>query len=86
MKKDGVKYCRRQKGLSVSENQQKKQKTRLHKLTMEVFQAQTVPNIVKDDESYFIFSGAEIPTNKGLYPGSGDAVPYTVRIAPTGKF
>ena len=85
-KKAGVKYCRRQKRPNPSEGQQKSQKTRLRRLTREVFKAKGDPEIAMDDESYFTFSGAEMPANKSFYAAAGDAVHYAVRIAPQGKF
>ena len=86
LKQEGVKYRKRQKGPNPSESQQKTQKTRLRKLTRDVLKAQTTPDIVMDDESYFTFSGSEMPANRGFYAGAGDAVPDAVRIAPQGKF
>ena len=85
-KKAGVKYRRRQKEPNPSRGQQKSQKTRLRRLTKKVFTAKGDPEIVMDDESYFTFSGAEMPANKGFYAAAGDAVHYAVRIAPQGKF
>ena len=51
-----------------------------------IFTAQSATDIVVDDESYFTFSGAHMPENRGFSGGAGDAVSYRVSIAPKGKF
>ena len=57
LQKGGLKYRKRQKGPKSVNDPTKAHKTRIRRLKGDVFKAETAPDIVMDDESYFAFTG-----------------------------
>ena len=86
LQKNNIKYKKRIKAPEVTPEQKKRQKTRIRRLARGSLSRSTELEVVMDDESYFTFSGSDMPANSGFYAGPGGDVPDDVRFRPVGKF
>ena len=86
LKEHNIKYRKRTKIPLVTPEQQKRQKTPIRRLSRGRFSAGRDLDVVMDDESYFTFSGTDVPANAGYYVGPDGDVPDSVRFRPVGKF
>ena len=86
LKDNGLKYKKRVKVPEITPEQQKRQKSRLRRLARGALSPGTACDIVMDDESYFTFSGTDVPANAGFYTGPDGDVPDNVRFRPKGKY
>ena len=71
---------------NASENQQNAQKTKIRRPTGDALKVSETPEAVIDSESYFTFSGSEMPANASFYAGAGNVIPHTVKFQFLAKF
>jgi hypothetical protein len=74
IKRDGLRSFKKQRAPVVSEKQVPVQKTRNDRLYRHILSSSVEPQIIMDDESYFTFSGGDMPGNDHYYAyerGSG---------------
>ena len=81
LKESGLKYKQRVK---VPETRATKtaKKTRLRRLARDPFSPATDCDVVMDDESYFTFSGSDVPASAGFYVGPDGDASDNVRFRP----
>ena len=86
LKESGLKYKKRVKVPETTPEQRKRQKSRLRRLVRGPLSPVTDCDVIMDDESYFTFSGTDVPANAGYYAGPDGDVPDDVKFRPEGKF
>lgn len=82
----GVKYTKRQKAPLVTEKQKTAQKARIRTLSRNSFKKSCPSEVVMDDESYFTFTGSNMPGNAGFYAEAGSDVPPHIKYRPEAKY
>ena len=83
---EGMVYRKRSKAPLVTASQEKTQKRRIRRLARGALRAKENTDVVIDDETYFTFTGSEMPANSGFYTGPGGDVPINVRYRSKEKF
>jgi transposase len=86
LKKEGVKYYKRQNAPYVSEKQKATQKSRLMKLKKRIMNEAKHNDIVIDDESYFGLTGYDQPGNEGYYTTNKAEVSVDVKYKRKQKY
>ena len=86
LKEADITYKRRQKAPKVTLKQAMVQKTRIRNLPRGPLCASKPVDVVMDDESYFTYSGSQMPGNVGFYAGPAGDAPEHVKFKPTMKF
>ena len=86
LKRGGIKYHKRQKTSNASENQQNAEKTKIRRLTGDALKISETPEVAIDGESYFTFSGSEMPANASYYTAAVNVIPHTVKFKSLAKF
>ena len=86
LKEAGIKYRKRTKAPQVTKAQVKTQKARLHRLARGPMKKSEDFEVIMDDESYFTYSGSQMPANAGFYASPGGDTPFHVKFKPEGKF
>ena len=86
LKEADITYKRRQKAPKVTLKQAMVQKTRIRNLSRGPLCASKPVDVVMDDESYFTYSGSQMPGNVGFYAGPAGDAPEHVKFKPTMKF
>lgn len=79
LKKNGVKYFKRQKAPATVPGQAQRQQTRARKLSRDFLPAKSSTKIVMDDESYFTLKGDQMPSNLGFYSANKENTPSSVK-------
>ena len=86
LKRGDIKYRKRQKTSNASENQQNAEKMKIRRLTGDALKVSETPEAAIDGETYFTFSGSEMPANASYYAGAGNVITHTVKFKSLAKF